>query len=283
MNAYSFLFPMIVAMPRGYDLTVVVPTGSVEQYLAVKDCDLICDYQIRSEGEVVKTVSRTISFRGGKFSGSEAEFLVMREEEFANLPGPAYLEFSMYEPNQRPVFTERIVHGWYSIYAKAGKKSFFSDNAVKYGSPPIISMIAQFRKYVDGYPVVHIDRKRDLGESILLINPYGRPIMVDVHSHDARKLPRLKVPGGSARWVDLGDLLAEGEDEWLGQVQITASNRLVTFETKHRLSDKTIISDHEHLDPYRADPTHIPATLKMRILAGAAVRTLKSALARRSA
>jgi hypothetical protein len=282
MPAYSFLFPMIVAMPRGYDLTVVVPTGSVEQYLSEKDCELVCDYTIKSEGQTLRTLSRRIRFENGKFVGERAEFLVIAEEEFASAPGPCYLEFSMYEPSDREVFTARIVHGWYSIYSKPGKKSFFSDNAVKYGSPPIISMIAQFRKYVDGYPVVHLDRKRDFGESILLINPYGRPIVVEVAAHDGRSLPRSKVPAGSARWIDLGALLRDDEEEWLGQVQITASNRLVTFETKHRFADASVISDHEHLDPYRADPTHIPATLKARIVAGAAVRTLKSALRRRA-
>jgi hypothetical protein len=278
MASYSFLFPMIINIPRGYDLNVVVPTASVERYLAVKDCELACDYTIRSEGQILQKHTSRMRFEGGRFVGDQPEVRVIRYDEFADAPGPTFLEFWLYEPNDVPVFSSRIVHGWYSLYSSLGKKSFFSDNAVKYGSPPIISMIAKFKKYVDGYPVVHLDRERDFGESIVLINPYAKPVVADVVAHDGRRLPRVKVPAGSARWVDLGGLLVADEREWLGQVQITASNRLVTFEVKHRLSNVEIIADHEHLDPYRADPTHMPATLKARVLAGAVMRSLRSAL-----
>jgi hypothetical protein len=277
-EAHSFLFPTIVAMPRGYDLTFVLPTASIAQYLTVKDTDLITEYSVYSEGKLLSQVRRVVPFRDGKFVGTEPEAVVLREEDYPQGESPTFLEFTMKDSEDRPTFSTRIVHGWYSIYSKPGKKSFFSDNAVKYGSPPIISMIAQFGKYVDGYPVVHVDRTRDLSESMLVINPYKRPIVADIVSHDQRRLPRTRVPGMSARWMRFSDLLRDGEDKWLGQVQLTASNRLIAFETKHSFSDPTRITDHEHLDPYRADPTHMKATLKARIIAGAAFRRLKQAI-----
>ena len=37
---------------------------------------------------------------------------------------------------------------------------------------------------------------------------------------------------------------------------------------KHSLREPGIISDHEHLDPYRGEPTHFPATRWFRLKVG---------------
>ena len=42
---------------------------------------------------------------------------------------------------------------------------------------------------------------------------------------------------------------------WKGHIQIYATNRLITFNYKHKLNDNSIISDFEHLDPYRLENT----------------------------
>tara|TARA_Y100001934_G_C12115989_1_gene660818 strand:- start:593 stop:886 length:294 start_codon:yes stop_codon:yes gene_type:complete len=81
---------------------------------------------------------------------------------------------------------------------------------------------------------------------------------------DGRQLPRIRVQPESALNVHLSDLLQEDEESWSGHIQVTANNRLVTFSLKHSMKDIAVISDHEHLDPYRSDPTHEPVTLAFR-------------------
>jgi len=72
----------------------------------------------------------------------------------------------------------------------------------------------------------------------------------------------------SVRRVDLAQLLEVGEWRWRGRLQLTANNRLITFDVKHSFADPTLITDHEHLDPFRADPTHLPLTRLLRARAG---------------
>ena len=273
MPAYSFLFPLIVALPRGYDCTLVMPFASIAQHLAAPDADLVAEFAVVSEGRVVSARTSALAFRGGA-AASGAALFEYREAELPPPDGPRFLEFSLREAQDRPVLTTRIIHGWYSIYSAPGKKSFFSDHALKYGSPQIIDQIATFQRYCEGYPVVHLDRARDLAESIWLINPYNRPILASIRAHDGRELPRLRVPPRSARLAELVALLRAGENDWLGQIQLTANNRVVTFATKHSLADPALVSDHEHLDPYRSDPTHMPLTLKARVVAGKWLRGL---------
>lgn len=274
MAAYSFLFPLIVALPRGYDCTLVMPFDSIARHLALPDADLVAEFAVVSEGTTIASETRALTFRGGAAVGGGAAVYEYREAGLPPGETPRFLEFALRDAADRPVLNTRIIHGWYSIYSRRGKKSFFSDHALKYGSPQIIDQIATFQRYCEGYPVVHLDRRRDLAESIWLINPYNRPILASVRTHDGRELPRLRVPPRSARLAALVALLKPDESEWLGQVQLTANNRVVTFATKHSLADPTIISDHEHLDPYRSDPTHMPLTLKARIAAGKWLRGL---------
>ncbi len=39
--------------------------------------------------------------------------------------------------------------------------------------------------------------------------------------------------------------ILKGEEMWAGQIQITATNRVITFNVKHSFKDPTNISDHE--------------------------------------
>ena len=78
----------------------------------------------------------------------------------------------------------------------------------------------------------------------------------------------LRVSAMSVRNVDLASLLLRDEDSWRGHIQLFANNRIITFNIKHSMMDPLIISDHEHLDPYRSDPTHMAAFRLLRMAAG---------------
>lgn len=264
----SFLFPTISSLPAGYDCTVVLPAGALSGHLVDGTGDVEAVFRVLFEGQVEAEEKRPLSFSGGRPTGGDHGAFVWRDAAERWRGGTGYLEVQFNALNGAPIFTSRRVLSFYAIYSKPGKKSFFSDNAYKFGAPAVINQIARFGRYVDGYPVVHLDRDRDLGETVTLINPYRRPVVVSISTHDSRRLERIRVPPMSARSVRLIDLLRADEREWFGHIQITASNRIITYNIKHSLADPTVISDHEHLDPYRAEPTHVPATQLARIQLG---------------
>jgi len=215
--------------------------------------------KVYHQGHVKAEAQQVVQFEDRQLIGQAPITYSWKDaaDQWGDVPG--FLEMGFQSENGDNVFTSKRVVPFYAIYYSQGKKSLFSDNAYKYGSPPVIAQIAEYGQFVDGYPVAHIDRARDLGMSIILINPYSKAIMVRIISNDGRSLDRLKVMPMSASNVPLIRLLKEGENSWIGQIQLTANNRLITFVTYHSIRDPRIISDHEHLDPYRGDPTHMPA------------------------
>lgn len=279
--AYSYIYPSIISLPAGYDCTLALPMGRIADRLPGRTGQVDYRMTVFREGAQTGLREGTLDFEDGRVRDAAAHNTTWpapgEDGDSAGADGGAvpssFLELAFRAPDDELLFTDKRTIGFYSIHTKPGEKSFFSDNAYKFGAPPIISQIAAFRRYVEGYPVVHIDRARDLGETLTLINPYHKPVLARVVSSDGRRLPRLRVPAMSARNIRLVDLLRPDETAWRGQIQLTANNRLVPYHVKHSLEDPRIISDHEHLDPFRDDPTHMPFTLRLRQVVGAYLET----------
>jgi hypothetical protein len=260
----SFIFPTIISLPLGYDCTVVPPLEQIAARLCVDSARLRLTHRIIHEGDTLLEHHALLQFDGGILQGEPPEPFTALDGSEQGHEYPGYLEMTLESEDDAAVFHSKIVFALYSIYSKAGKKGFLSDNAYKYGAPPVIAMMALYRRFVDTYPVIRLDRERDLGETLALINPYHKAVLAQVATDDGRKPLRLRVPAMSVRSLDLCALLNDEEPSWAGQVQLTANNRLIVFNMKHSLADPRLISDHEHLDPFRADTTHIPATLALR-------------------
>jgi hypothetical protein len=101
-------------------------------------------------------------------------------------------------------------------------------------------------------------------ESLIVINPYLRPLKLQVHASNGRSLQKIKLNAYTADYVDLTELMRDDEQSWMGRVQLDSKAGVIVFDVKHKWGDRTIISDHEHFDPFRADPTHLPI-LKKRV------------------
>ncbi|MCX7353309.1 MAG: hypothetical protein NTY59_00465 [Alphaproteobacteria bacterium] len=257
--AWNYVLPTISSLPVGYDCTVPIPVDAIARRINATSCTVVAHFYIYHEGRIVHEGEQRIDFRGDKRPTHAPAPLVWRDVGDAWKKRNGFLELSFHDADEREIFANKAAIGFYTIYTAPGKKSFFSDNAYKYGAPPVISQIAMFGRFVDGYPVVHLDRDRDLAESITLINPYKRPVLAKILTQDGRTSGNIKIPPLSVRSAALIELLRPDERSWFGQIQLTASNRLVTYNVKHSLHDPALISDHEHLDPFRADPTHLPA------------------------
>ena len=179
-----------------------------------------------------------------------------------------FAEMSWTVADNETQFTTKLPIAFYALYRDSGRTGFRSDGAMKYGSPPVIQQVAALGRFLDGYPTVRLDRERGYGESLSMINPYPRPIIVDVRTHDGRRLPRVNLPPAAARLISLEPLLDDDEGRWAGRIQISASNRLIISHVRHRLGDPSEVTDVEHPDPFRGESTHVPASRKLRLDTG---------------
>lgn len=268
--AESFIFPTITSLPAGYDCTICLSVAGLARRLVSGTGSIDILYSVFHDGCQVVEEKTSITCVNGKLPDQPMKPFIWRDR--APHWAGGYLEIAISGRDNARIFDNKRPISHYAIYSKPGKKSFYSDNAYKFGAPPVIDQIARYGRYVDNYPVVHLDRNRDLGETITLINPYRKALLASIRSSDGRSIDRQKVKPMSVRSIPLIDLLRADEAEWFGQIQITATNRVVSYDIKHSLADPTIISDHEHLDPFRADPTHLPVTRLLRRKIGEAVR-----------
>jgi hypothetical protein len=280
MALYNYLIPTVIPLPVGYDATVFAAAAEISARLEGGTGLVLRTATAYYEGKIEEELIADVEFRDGQLVNGTLE--PMRWPGAGGPPRthPGYVETSYRMADGVPRFTVNTPPTPYSVFNAPRRKSFFSDNARKYSHPAIIGQIAKYGRYVDGYPVPHIDRDRDYGESLVLINPYRKAVLAKIQTADGRTIPRLRVPPMSVRRVDLAQLLEEYEQRWRGRLQLTANNRLITFDVKHSFADPTIITDHEHLDPFRADPTHAPLTRLMRMRVGGALSRGRAALRR---
>ena len=271
--AVPFMYPTITSCLGGYDYYSSIPIPKLINALAVKDADILVEFNVFHDGDLKSEDERRIIIQDGRLSGEAPEPFKIQDQSAVWGPEPGFVEIAFKSENDLPVFTTKDPIAFYSVFSGLGKKTFFTDNTYKFGSPPVIDQIAMLGRYIDNYPIVHIDRSRDIGESFILINPYRQPVVYQILASDGQASKRNRVPARSARFFRFSDFVNDHEDEWLGQVQITANNRLITFTVKHSLSDPTLVSTHEHLDPFRTDPTHVPATQWLRNYIGEQLRS----------
>lgn len=257
---FNYIYTTIITVPLGYHTRVVVPVSRIQDRVSLK----ITSYEIEAKfivfrnGEIIFEKTELIN----KASLGILDFEIRDQDGISE--DSAYAELSFVEKNQSPIFESRAVINFYTTYFHENKKSFLSDNAYKFGSPTIINQMAEIKKYIDAYPTLEMDKDKDLGETIVLINPYKRKVKANIFTADCRNIENIIVNPFSVREVPLDVLLMNDEKKWSGHMQLVATNRLVTFNFKHSLKNKKIISDYEHLDPFRGEPTYMPYTQYLR-------------------
>lgn len=266
---HSFLIPIIIWLPPNYDCTIVMPPEALAGVVRKSGGRVERYWQVVADGAVVDQGSDIIEFANGKVVTAPAADVSWQGAGRKEWPeGGGYLEFGIRAVDGEELFINKRLPGFYNIHTSPGRKSFFTCHTWKFGSPQVIGQIARFGRYVDAYTVIHIDRSRDLGDSLVLINPYMKPILAQIVTSDGRRLPRHRISAQSSACLDLAELIAPDEEQWIGQIQLTANNRLATHIVKRSLADSTVISTVEHLDPFRADATHMPLFAWLRFRAG---------------
>lgn len=258
---YSYLIPTLLDAPEGYDVTVDYSPDQLTRRLRGGVGKVRWTTRVYHDGRIVGGQEREVDFSQ---SSIEPLRYVWRGTDFAYNGRPGYVENSFATLGNDAEFTTKHPVGTYGFYSAPGKPSFRGDADFKFGSPPVIATVARFRRLIEAYPTSWLDRERGYGESLVFINPYSRPILANIRGHDGRVLPRLRVEPQSGAMMRLEPLLRDDEARWVGRLQITANNRCLIFHVRHAFGDPTNIVDHEHLDPFRADTTHLPAFQAIR-------------------
>lgn len=224
--------------------------------------------RVYHEGEIVEETEQPLDIRDGQLANAASERFVWQGEraDWGDVPG--FLEENICTTDGQRLFITKYHEPSYSLNWATGRKSYMINVSPKFADPRVIEQIAQFNFFIDTSSTIWIDRDRDCDESLLCVNPFTQPIVVKLDTNDGRTLRGNRVPPLSARRIMLSRFLRDDESSWQGQVQIVANNRLQVSLCKHSFNDANLVTDVEHLDPYRTDPTHQPASQWIRAKIG---------------
>lgn len=263
----TYLPPKICWLPGGYGCALAVPMKALGATLRRGNGHVALSWRVWRRGEAVHERIDDLHFERGHLVSVEPEPFLWSPDRNFELDG-GYLELAAETRDHTPDFVKAEVPVQYAAYFAPGRKSFFTCVQYKFGEPRVIAQIAEFGHYLDGYPIVRIDQGKGLGESVAFVNPYKMPILAEVRTSDGRALPRLRIPAQSSKRLSLHTLMAPGESAWSGSIQITGTNRVIAYTVKHDFDDPSNLTKAEHMDPFRADPTHISAFRAFRVTFG---------------
>lgn len=261
---YDYLIPVISSLPPRYMCTSEFIPGAIGKILTDGCAEITWSMREYFENQVISESIVGVIFKNGELIGPAPRPFTLDKGDKSWTPELGFLESSVQITGGDARFRSNLTPAAYVIYTAPDRKAVFSDSALRYAAPSVISQISVFGKFCMTYSAAGVDRARDQGESIIMINPYKRDIVARIDTYDGRSLTRIRVPSLSARIIPLIDLLKDEEDSWFGRIQISANNRVITFDLQHSITEPTLLTDHEHHDPFRGDPTHAPMTWLLR-------------------
>ena len=273
MAGYKYLLPLIsICPPEGYRLHQSIPMKSMGDLIDQPKMDVRITRSLVLGDRALVEQEDIFEFRDSACDSQAARFEI--EPPISNQwreGGPlAYLE-TQFEILGSGQFARQFPPDFYTIYAAPERKSFFSDNALKYGNTVTILQIQAFGAWVEGYPTSMVDLDRDIDESVVLINPFLKPAVVDIALEGIDKKVRARIEAQSGRRISLADAF-DLSDQWAGQVYVSGRNRVVMFVAKHSAADPSMVTTLEHSNPYRGEPTHLPLSQLLRQKIGTALR-----------
>jgi len=152
----------------------------------------------------------------------------------------------------RPAFTKVMTVQGYGLFVQPGRGSMTFGSDLKFARGPIIEQIARFGMFCMQHTASYVNRSRNIGNSLLLINPYRQPIVARLASSSGRDL-RQRVDSHCAVLVPVTKLVEDGKWE---TVMITANNRTTVFDVRHAYDDPNCLNNIDHIDFMNGWSTH---------------------------
>lgn len=214
-------------------------------------------------GERTERHEHQVRFADGK---AEQDVIWVR----ANAPELGYAEMEI--SADRPLFSKLIQESGYGLFSGSDGRCITVNSDEKFANYRVIEQIKTWRKFCLLHSAVYVDPTTGCGNSMMLINPYDGPIVAGLKSPADRSL-RVKIAAKSAEMVDLEPLVNAGE---FGTVMLSANNRILVYDVKHRYGRWSDFNSIDHLDVFSGIPTRFPAPM------GEALALFARRVARRS-
>jgi len=271
MTRYGYVFPFITIGPnRRLSLTSAIMPQALAEALGHSNATLEIRRLTILRATILEERRELAHFHAGGWENAAA--LTHRV--------PSDADFDWQQPDGIPYVETHITvlegagflspfpPAFYSVYYGSDAKTILSDNNLKYGDDRLATQFRVFRRLVVGYPACFVDPERDIGESLLLINPYLTQAIVFVELEGIATRRRLVVSPQQVYRVPLSDLLPEGMRCWQGAVSIDSKVRPSVYFLKHAHCDANVVSTLEHPSYYYANDSFVPATQRARLLFG---------------
>ena len=214
-------------------------------------------------GTSIYLKSVTLFFEEGECRNSEEAIFRYTEENhdgWASGDEIGYLETSVVLDEADQWFNRQSVAQNYTTYSAPDRKSFVSPQALKFADVVVIHQIRAFGQWLEGYPACRLNPDSDIDLSVVLVNPYERPALINIQFPDLQIKHRVRVPPGGAKRLSLSSCLNEEHFPWLGQVYVGGVNRIPCFMIHHSFANPYEIGKLEHMDPFRGEVQRLPFT-----------------------
>ncbi|MDF1748822.1 MAG: hypothetical protein P1V34_08115 [Alphaproteobacteria bacterium] len=261
--SFHYLIPLIFSLPPEYEFKLTIPLHLIRLRLADTRSTVLIRAVATVDAKTVWSEEVVLDMNSANDGSAPVGF---DYSPFVHASGGpcGFMEVEFLSKDESPIFNTKAPPELYGLYHRDGCPSFRADGSYKFGAPSVIASITEYGAFVESYPTIKIDRVAGLHESLSLVNPYAKALLVSGAAMNGQGFRRVKVPARSAIRLDLDCLVPPGADRTETRLQITATNRVLTYHVRHDASNQIRISDHEHLDIFRADPTHIPLSLYLR-------------------
>lgn len=254
--------PVVTAPPPpGYTLRQLLPLDAIRAACVAKDETILVDRRLYGEGKLVRRWESRLELRAGEWTDqAPARFDLESSVDDAQWRAGKSLPFleTLLVAERGRGFRSMFAPSFYTVFDSDRFKSFFNDNALKYANTVVIRQIEAFKAWVEGYPACEVDRARDLGQSVILINPHERPAVVSVALEGLEKPRKVKVDAMSASRVDFAEMLGPSVQAWRGQAFVWGPNRVNMFFAYHGLAEPNAIVTMEHSEVYRGEHGYVP-------------------------
>ncbi len=127
----------------------------------------------------------------------------------------------------------------------------------KFANPRVIDEIKATGRFCMQHSACLVDRARNIGNSLLLINPYEQGLVAQILGPDGKRI-RERVSSRYCSLVDLGRVVPDGV--W-SSYMVTGSNRVLTYDVRHPADRPLSPTSIDHLDVFSGVPTHQRMTL----------------------
>jgi hypothetical protein len=244
----SFLFTNVTNLPPTYSAEIRIFKTAIIANIGKKNFDpeIIIHFKTFYNNTLVNEQKNEINLKDKSNDVTTYKTECPKNTEREEL---AFIEIDVYTKNNELIFFNRGLSVAYVFFYRENSKSYLTELMLKYGHPNIISQYNFFNTFVYTSPNIFINKKKNLTDTIAVVNPYEKDILVKVTSSDGRKIiHKAKARTGSKIFLD--KMLKDGENEWAGCIHITGNNRIIANILKTSITDRNIIFDSEHLDYY---------------------------------